>query len=216
MLSMLLDARHEDGSPMSDQELRDELMTLLVAGHETTASSLAWAFERLVRDPAVLGTLIPRSTRATARPTSPRRSRRPCAVVRFCPTAAPRLIKKPIEVGGWEYEPGACLVPCSYLLHHDPELYPDPYAFRPERFLDSAPGTYTWTPFGGGRRRCLGAGFALLEMRIVLASRPPQLRAAPGSRAAGARRAAQHHDHPRRRGAGLHRCPRPAAEPVAA
>ena len=86
------------------------------------------------------------------------------------PTRRAALIKKPIEVGGWEYEPGACLVPCSYLLHHDPEVYPDPYAFRPERFLDSAPGTYTWTPFGGGRRRCLGAGFALLEMRIVLAS----------------------------------------------
>ena len=87
MLSMLLEARHEDGSPMSDQELRDELMTLLVAGHETTASTLAWAFERLTREPAVLGAAdATRSTPATATPTSPPRSRRPCAAGRCCPT----------------------------------------------------------------------------------------------------------------------------------
>ena len=84
------------------------------------------------------------------------------------PNNAPRLVAKPIEVGGWHYEPGVCLVPNAYLVHHDPDLYPDPYAFRPERFLDESPGTYTWIPFGGGRRRCLGASFALLEMRIVL------------------------------------------------
>src|SRR5207249_6025661 len=82
--------------------------------------------------------------------------------------AAPRLVKQEVEVGGWTYPPGVCLVANSYLIHHDPEIYPDPYAFRPERFLDTAPGTYTWIPFGGGRRRCLGASFALLEMRIVL------------------------------------------------
>jgi cytochrome P450 len=75
---------------------------------------------------------------------------------------------RPIEVGGWRYPPGACLVANTYLVHHDPEIYPDPYAFRPERFLDETPGTYTWIPFGGGRRRCLGASFALLEMKIVL------------------------------------------------
>jgi cytochrome P450 len=71
-------------------------------------------------------------------------------------------------VGGRTYPTGVCLVPNAYLLHHDPELYPDPYAFRPERFLDAAPGTYTWIPFGGGRRRCLGASFAQLEMKLVL------------------------------------------------
>ena len=77
---------------------------------------------------------------------------------------------QPIEVGGWDYPAGVCLVPNAYLIHHDPDIYPDPYAFRPERFLDEPPGTYTWIPFGGGRRRCLGASFAMLEMKIVLRS----------------------------------------------
>jgi cytochrome P450 len=84
------------------------------------------------------------------------------------PNAAPRLEKQPVTIGGWDYEPGACLVANSYLVHHDPEIYADAYSFRPERFLDQAPGTYTWIPFGGGRRRCLGASFALLEMKTVL------------------------------------------------
>src|SRR5204863_6018909 len=84
------------------------------------------------------------------------------------PNAAPRLVKQPVEVGGWRYEPGVCLVANAYLVHHDPAIYPDPYAFRPERFLDSPPGTYTWIPFGGGRRRCLGASFTLVEMKVVL------------------------------------------------
>jgi cytochrome P450 len=84
------------------------------------------------------------------------------------PNAAPRLVKQPIEVGGWSYPIDVCLVPNAYLMHHDPEIYPDPYAFRPERFLDESPGTYTWIPFGGGRRRCVGASFAMLEMQIVL------------------------------------------------
>jgi cytochrome P450 len=82
--------------------------------------------------------------------------------------AAPRLVRRPIAIGRWEYPPGVCVVANAYLVHHDPEVYPDPYAFRPERFLEASPGTYTWIPFGGGRRRCLGASFALLEMRIVL------------------------------------------------
>ena len=158
VLSMLLEARHEDGSPMSDQELRDELMTLLVAGHETTASSLAWAFERLVRDPAVLGTPGLGDRLGRRRRLRDRDDPGDAAPSSGFADGRAALVKKPIEVGGWQYEPGACLVPSSYLLHHDPEVYPDPYAFRPERFLDSAPGTYTWIPFGGGRRRCLGAG----------------------------------------------------------
>jgi cytochrome P450 len=168
VLAMLLAARHEDGSPMSRQELRDELMTLLVAGHETTASELAWAFERLSRSPAVLARLREEidaaegDTYLTATIQETLR-RRP-----VLPNAAPRLVKREIEIGGWTYPPGACLVAHTYLIHHDPEIYPDPYAFRPERFLDEAPGTYTWTPFGGGRRRCLGASFATLEMKIVL------------------------------------------------
>jgi cytochrome P450 len=168
VLAMLLDARHEDGSPMSPVELRDELMTLLVAGHETTASELAWAFERLTRTPEVLARLTEgidsdgddAYVTATVHETLRRRP--------VLPNAAPRLVMEPIEIGGWRYEPGVCLLADSYLVHHDPGIYPDPYAFRPERFLDKQPGTYTWIPFGGGRRRCLGASFALLEMKIVL------------------------------------------------
>jgi len=168
VLAMLLGARHEDGSPMSEEELRDELMTLLVAGHETTASTLAWAFERLAREPQVLAALTGETREgddedyllATIRETLRRRP--------VLPNTAPRLVKKPIEVGGWHYEPGPCLVANAYLIHHDPDIYPDPYAFRPERFLDEKPGTYTWIPFGGGRRRCIGMSFAMLEMRVVL------------------------------------------------
>ena len=168
VLAMLLGARHEDGAPMSAQELRDELMTLLVAGHETTASELAWAFERLAGSPSVLARLREEIDAgeddayltATIQETLRRRP--------VLPNAAPRLVKREVEIGGWTYPPGACVVAHTYLIHHDPEIYPDPYAFRPERFLDESPGTYTWIPFGGGRRRCLGASFATLEMKIVL------------------------------------------------
>ena len=82
--------------------------------------------------------------------------------------AAPRLVMEEIEIGDWEYPVGCSLVANGYLIHHDPDIYPDPYAFRPERFVDEKPGTYTWIPFGGGRRRCLGSSFAMLEMKIVL------------------------------------------------
>jgi cytochrome P450 len=167
ILAMLVEARHEDGSPMSDQEIRDELLTLLVAGHETTASSLAWAFSRLVHEPRVLGRLVEEidageEAYVTATIQETMRARP------VLPNVAPRLVAKPIEVGGWTYEPGCSLVCNGYLIHHDPDVYPDPYSFRPERFLDDPPGTYTWIPFGGGRRRCLGASFAMLEMKIVL------------------------------------------------
>jgi cytochrome P450 len=167
VLALLLAARHEDGAPMSAQELRDELMTLLVAGHETTASALAFAFERLVRSPAL--------ERLTAEVASGDGEAYLTATVQevlrrrpVLPLAAPRLVVAPVEVGGVRYEPGVCLVPNAYLVHHDPAIYPEPYAFRPERFLDQSPGTYTWIPFGGGRRRCLGAAFATAEMKVVL------------------------------------------------
>ena len=168
VLSMLLAARHEDGSPMSARELRDELMTLLVAGHETTASALAWAFERLARHADVRRRLVGEIDSgeddayltATIQETLRRRP--------VLPNAAPRLVARELEVGGRRYPPGVALVANAYLLHHDPSLYEEPYAFRPERFLERPPGTYTWIPFGGGRRRCLGASFATLEMKVVL------------------------------------------------
>src|SRR3954462_9207268 len=165
ILAMLLAARHEDGSPISARELRDELMTLLVAGHETTASSLAFALNLLGRHPRVIDELRAEDDDYTTATIQEILRARP-----VLPNAAPRLVKQPVEVGGWHYEPGACLLANSYLVHHDPEIYPDPYAFRPERFIETPPGTYTWIPFGGGRRRCLGASFAMLEIKVVIAA----------------------------------------------
>jgi hypothetical protein len=168
VLGLLLAAKHEDGSPMSPVELRDELITALVAGHETTASQLAWAFALLSRAPEVQQRLIAEldagedEAYLTATINEVMR-RRP-----VLPNAEPRLVKQPVEIGGVVYPPGVVLIVNAQLVHHDPEIYPDPYAFRPERFLDRAPGTYTWLPFGGGRRRCIGASFALLEMKVVL------------------------------------------------
>ncbi len=163
VLAMLLTARHEDGAPMSREELRDELMTLVVAGHETTASTLAWGFDRLSHHPEVVRRLRLEDDSYVTATIQEVLRRRP-----VLPNVAPRLVVEPIEVGGFSYRAGVCLVPNAYLLHHDPDVYPDPYAFRPERFLERQPGTYTWIPFGGGRRRCLGATFAVLEMKIVL------------------------------------------------
>jgi cytochrome P450 len=163
VLSMLLAARHEDGSPMKPKELRDELMTLLVAGHETTASSLAFGMSMLARNPHVVGELRAEDDDYLQATIQEILRARP-----VLPNAAPRLVKQPVELGGWHYEPGVCLLANTYLVHHDPAIYPEPYSFRPERFLPDPPGTYTWIPFGGGRRRCLGASFALLEMKTVL------------------------------------------------
>jgi cytochrome P450 len=163
VLGMLLEARHEDGSPMSAQELRDELMTALVAGHETTASQLAWGLERLAREPDVVERLRADGDEYLTATIHEILRLRP-----VLPNAEPRLTKQSVRIGDFEYPPGVALLASAYLVHHDPAIYPEPYAFRPERFLGKAPGTYTWIPFGGGRRRCLGASFALQEMKIVI------------------------------------------------
>jgi cytochrome P450 len=168
VLAMLLAARHEDGSPMSDQELRDELMTLLVAGHETTASSLAWAFTVLPRNPEALATLTDEVRAGDGDEYVTATIHETLRARPVLPNAQPRFTVKPITVGGFDYPEGVCLVPNAYLVHHDADVYADPYVFRPERFLDEGPGTYTWIPFGGGRRRCLGASFAMAEMKLVL------------------------------------------------
>jgi cytochrome P450 len=161
VLSMLLLARDEDGEPMSDVELRDELMTLLVAGHETTATSLAWAVERLVRHPGGLERLAgdPAYVEAVTK-----------EILRLRPVVAIvlRRLLEPLEVGGHELAAGTTVAPCILLVHRREDVYPEPDAFRPERFLDQAPGTYSWIPFGGGVRRCLGAAFAQVEMQVVL------------------------------------------------
>jgi cytochrome P450 len=168
IIASFIGARHEDGSPMSDVEIHDELLTLLVAGHETTATQLSWALERLTREPDVLARLVESVDEGDGEPYLTATIRE---ILRHRPVllnAAPRTVKKPIEVGGWQYKPRVHLVASAWLVQHDPEIYPEPYAFRPERFLDIDPGTYTWIPFGGGRRRCIGASFAQMEMAIVL------------------------------------------------
>jgi cytochrome P450 len=165
VLSLLVGARDEDGEPLSDAEIRDELMTLLVAGHETTATALAWALEQLVRHPSVLERLGDGSDEEYLDAVVQETLRlRPVIV------AVVRRLKEPMELGEWRLPAGVTVAPCVYLVHRDPAIYPDPEAFRPERFLESPPGTYTWIPFGGGVRRCLGASFAQLEMKTVLAT----------------------------------------------
>jgi cytochrome P450 len=163
---MLVAARHEDGSPMSDIEIRDELLTLLVAGHETTATALSWAVERLVRHPEKLERLrseVLAGEDAYLTATIQETLRlRPVIVLVI------RKLTEPVELGGYELPAGARVTPSIHLVHRDPAIYPDPHSFFPERFLDNPPGTYTWIPFGGGVRRCLGAAFAQFEMAVVL------------------------------------------------
>jgi cytochrome P450 len=166
VLSMLIAARHEDGSPMRDEEMRDELLTLLVAGHETTATSLSWAIERLTRNPGKLERLRAevlegREEYLTATIQETLRLRPVISIVI-------RKLTEAVEIGGYELPAGVSVVPCVYLAHRNPEVYPEPQRFLPERFLDNPPGTYTWIPFGGGVRRCLGASFAQFEMAVVL------------------------------------------------
>jgi cytochrome P450 len=168
VLAMLLQARHEDGSPMSDGELRDELVTAMVAGHETTASQLAWALERLAREPRVTARLVTEIDEGAGDAYLSATITEILRLRPVLPNAEPRLTKQEVTIGGFTYPPGVVLMASVYLVHHDPELYPDPYVMRPERFIDEPPGTYTWIPFGGGRRRCLGASFATQEMKIVL------------------------------------------------
>ena len=167
VLTMLLAARDEAGDPMTDRELRDELVTLLVAGHETTASALSWGFEQMVRAPDALA----RVARAAVEDDTAYLEATVKEILRrrpVLPIAGPRRIKQPVEIGGRRYDPGPAFAACIYLVHHDARVYPEPYAFRPERFLDGNPGKFSWIPFGGGVRRCLGASFAQLEMRIAL------------------------------------------------
>ena len=166
ILSMLL------GTEMTDRDLRDELMTLLVAGHETTATALSWALERLARHPSAWERLRSGDDAyvdAVIKETLRLRPVLPLVV---------RRLKAPMEIGGYELPAGVGVAPCIYLMHRRPEIYPDPEAFRPERFLERPAGTYTWIPFGGGVRRCLGASFAQYEMATVLrvlAARRPHL-----------------------------------------
>jgi cytochrome P450 len=166
ILSMLLDARDEEGRPLTDLELRDELMTLLLAGHETTATALSWTLERVVRHPAVLERL--REEAGSGEEAYLDATIKEALRLRPVLPAVGRHLTEPTEVGGHLLPAGVSINPSIYLLHRRSDLYPEPQAFRPERFLGKSPGTYEWIPFGGGIRRCLGASFALFEMKIVM------------------------------------------------
>jgi cytochrome P450 family 135 len=163
ILGLLLSARDDEGEPPTDAELRDQLVTLLAAGHETTATALAWALERLARHPHALARLRAGDEAYLDATVN--------EVLRVRPSLsiAPRKTRVPFEIGGWELPPGVHVAPCLYLTHRRPELYPDPTAFRPERFLNGgSPTRYAFIPFGGGTRRCVGAAFATMELREVL------------------------------------------------
>jgi cytochrome P450 len=165
IVSMLVQARYEDGSPMSEQDLRDELLTLLTDG--PTSTSLAWVFERLLRHPEKLarlreevlgdgdGAYMDAVVKETLR------------VVPPVPVVVRRL-REPMRLGGYDLPAGTTVAPCIHLIHRDEKIYPDARSFVPERFLGRQPGTYTWIPFGGGVRRCLAASYAELEMKRVL------------------------------------------------
>ena len=168
ILSLLVGARHEDGEPMSDDELRDELVTLLVAGHETTATSLAWSLERLVRHPDKVARL--RDEVATGEDAYLDAVCKETLRLRPVLPLVARVLKQEVEIGGYQLAAGVTVTPCIHLIHRRPDVYPEPRRFRPERFLEQPAGTYTWIPFGGGVRRCLGATFALFEMKQVLSS----------------------------------------------
>jgi cytochrome P450 len=166
ILSLLMQARDEDGQPMTDGELRDELVTLLLAGHETTATSVAWAVERLVRHPQKLRRLQEEIEAGgeeymTAVINETLRVRPVVPIV-------VRVLQEELRVGSYNLPPGTRVVPSIYLTNRNPRVYGDAEEFRPERFLEDGPETFSWIPFGGGIRRCIGASFAQLEMRLIL------------------------------------------------
>lgn len=165
VLSLLLRASDEDGRPMTDAELRDELVTVIGAGHETTATALAWAFERLLRTPRAMTQLkaslaegdeyLDATIQETLR-------------VRPVITEVGRRLNQAIELGGYRIPAGAMVMPSIVAIHFREDIYDSPDEFRPERFLQGAPGSFAWIPFGGGVRRCIGASFAQFEMRVVI------------------------------------------------
>jgi cytochrome P450 family 135 len=180
ILSGLVHARFEDGSAMSDRELRDQLMTLLLAGHETTATGLAWTVDLLLHHPDALATLRDEVARGESDSYLRAVVQEGLRLRPVVPIAGRRLAGD-LHVDGLHLEAGTDVTPAIWLTHTRPDLYPDPYAFRPERFLERPPATYGWIPFGGGVRRCLGAAFAEMEMRVVLTELVRSDRLAPAT-----------------------------------
>jgi cytochrome P450 len=166
-LSLLLRAEHEDGSPLTDEEIRDEVLTMVMAGYETTTSGCAWALERLLKSPEKL-------ERLTAEIEAGEDDAYLDAVVKETLRVRPvvpvvaRHLAEPIDLDGYTIPGGSTVMVSIYLVHNDAETYPEPKEFKPERFLGGTPEGATWIPFGGGVRRCIGARFAELEMKVVL------------------------------------------------
>jgi cytochrome P450 family 135 len=177
ILAMLLQAKHEDGSPMTDQEIRDQMMTLLIQGHTSTATTLAWAFERLTRHPDVLERL--RSELQSGSDEYLDAVFKEVLRVRPPIPITPRKVVQPYTLGGYEIEIGALIAPSVWMVHRREDVYPDPERFRPERFLEQPEGKYTWIPFGGSDRHCLGRSFATHEIKTVLRTIVLQARFAP-------------------------------------
>ncbi|ARV58547.1 cytochrome P450 [Nostocales cyanobacterium HT-58-2] len=180
ILTLLLSARDEQGQPMTDVELRDELMTLLFAGHETTATALAWALywihslsdvrEKLLQE---LHSIDIANAQLTEIARLPYLNAVCCETLRIYPVAFftfARTLKTPMQLMGYELPEGLRLSPCIYLTHHRPDIYPEPKQFKPERFLERQFSPYEYLPFGGGNRRCIGMAFAMFEMKLVLAT----------------------------------------------
>jgi len=160
ILAMLVQARYDDGTPMTRDQIADQLLTLLSAGHETTATTLAWAVERLRRHPGVLDAMTPELLDATV-----------IEVQRVRPViemTTRQVRAETVQIGRWTLPRGTIAAACIALLHDDPALFDDPHTFRPDRFVGARPESYGWIPFGGGVRRCIGASFATLEMNVVL------------------------------------------------
>ncbi|MBV8883917.1 MAG: cytochrome P450 [Chroococcidiopsidaceae cyanobacterium CP_BM_RX_35] len=177
ILALLMAARDPEGQQLSDIELRDELITLLFAGHETTASALAWALYWSVYSPEVHTKLLAEIDALNVAPDPVTIARLPylsavCQeTLRLYPiaiSAFPRVVKQPLNVAGYSLEPGTVIMPSIYLAHHRSAVYPEPKQFRPERFFERQFSPYEYLPFGGGNRRCIGSAFALFEMKLVL------------------------------------------------
>jgi len=176
ILSLMVSARDEEGQPMTNKEIRDELMTLLIAGHETTASSLTWSFYWIHHLPEVREKLLAELDSVDNQDSStiaklPYLNGVCAETLRIYPIALiafPRINKAPIKIMNCEYPPETQLTPCIYLTHHREDLYPEPKQFKPERFIEKQYSPYEYLPFGGGNRRCIGMAFALFEMKLVL------------------------------------------------
>lgn len=168
VLDMLLEARDEDGNPMTKEELRDELATMIGAGSGTTATMMAWTMERVLRHPRVLAKL--QETLAAGDQEYLGATIKEALRMRPVISEVMRKLVEPLEIGGYELEAGTRIGPAIAAMHYREDLFPGPYEFRPERFIDEKAGNYAWIPFGGGVRRCVGAAFADFEMRTVLSA----------------------------------------------